>query len=194
MVKINKIYTKTGDDGSTGLVGGKRTAKDSLRVVAYGDIDELNCAIGVASACAARCGHKKICEQLELIQNELFDAGAELATPPGESWPGMEALNEPMILRLEGWIDQITDKLPELRSFVLPGSSELNAYIHLARAVCRRAERSCVTLTKHEALRPAIIVYLNRLSDFLFALARHASHLDKKAELLWVPASKRSST
>lgn len=191
MVKINKIYTKTGDDGTTGLVGGKRVSKDSPRVAAYGDVDEVNSAIGLAYAYADERGFKDICQKLLLIQQELFDIGAELATAPGDSWPGMEAINEAMSSRLEAWIDEVTESLPELRSFVLPGSSRLNGYLHLARAVCRRAERSCIALAKLETVRPALLVYFNRLSDFLFALSRHASSLEGKAENLWVPAAKR---
>lgn len=190
MVKINKIYTRTGDEGETGLVGNKRISKDALRVEAYGDVDELNAWLGLCRTLADKSGFQDISLQLTQVQNELFDLGSILATASGESWPGMPNFETGQISRLEGWIDQITAGLEELKSFVLPGGTELNSALHIARTVCRRAERRVVALARNEPAAPGVVAYINRLSDYLFALARHSSKSAKAAEYLWVLGKK----
>ena len=176
MVKINKIYTRTGDTGETGLVGGVRVAKDSLRVTAYGDVDELNSHLGACRTLAASQNRIALTDKLEQIQNELFDIGAELATPPEKPWPGMVCVGLDQVVRLEQWIDKLTENIPELRSFVLPGGTELNSALHLARTVCRRAERTIIKLSRSESVSKELVAYINRLSDLLFAMARFESH------------------
>lgn len=191
MVKLSKLYTRTGDDGTTGLVGGKRTKKNSRRVNAYGDVDELNSYLGWARTIADANGSTLV-DRLKILQNELFDAGSELATAPGDEYPGMVHLGEEHITRLEGWIDEITTSLPELRSFVLPGGTELNSRLHICRAVCRRAERSIQDLADEESVSKNLLIYFNRLSDFLFALARSESASQGVPEYLWEPGKKAS--
>jgi len=185
MVKINKIYTKTGDDGETHLVGGTRVAKDSLRVMAYGDIDELNSFIGFARTLATEQNIEVLVAQLTEIQNELFDLGSELATAGDQDWEGMIKAQESQTTRLEQWIDELCSGLPELTSFVLPGGTALNSILHIARAVCRRAERSVLTLSREEFVSKPARVYFNRLSDLLFAMARFESHRAGTEEYLW---------
>ena len=187
MVKINKIYTRTGDDGSTGLVGGERVAKDSMRVNAYGDVDEVMAYVGWANTVAQSLSREKLTSKLSIIQNELFDAGSELATPSGKAYPGMITLQESQVTQLEKWIDELVEGLPELRSFVLPGGTELNSALHIARTICRRAERSIITLGKSEEVSPVLARYFNRLSDLFFAMARYESHVANAAEILWKP-------
>ena len=185
MVKIGKIYTKTGDDGTTGLVGGQRIAKDALRVEAYGDVDELNSVLGIIRTDAANQKLVGLSEKLQKIQNQLFDLGCELATPANSDWKHSSQIESEQVQQLEKWIDEISSTLPELRSFVLPGGTELNAFLHLARTVCRRAERKVVRLSKSEKLRSEAIVYLNRLSDLLFAMARQDALRVGGKEFLW---------
>lgn len=187
MVKINKIYTKTGDKGETGLVGGKRIAKDSIRVSAYGDVDELNSYLGVIRTIADKANSKTLSEIVAKIQNDLFDMGSLLATPSGETWEGMPKISDSHIKWLEDMIDAAVQGIPELRSFVLPGGTELNAHLHVARTVCRRAERTVLALKRSEAMVDEIGTYLNRLSDLLFALARKESHDASVPEYLWKP-------
>lgn len=191
MVKINRIYTRTGDDGTTGLVGGSRVRKDSPHVEAYGDIDELNSWLGMLRTWAQESSAARVYEITASLQNELFDLGSEVASPPGEEWKGMVRITATHVERLEGLIDELSDGLPELRSFVLPGGSELNAALHIARTVCRRAERRLLAFASQstggadwfrEPLR-----YLNRLSDLLFAMARFESARTECPEYLWVP-------
>lgn len=190
MVKLNRLYTKNGDKGETHLVGGSKVSKDCLRVCCYGEVDELNALLGMLRTLAEQESLSELVERLALIQNELFDAGAELATPAGSEWPTMKQISPEHYTRLEKWIDSITSKLPELKSFVLPGGSPINSWLHLARTVCRRAERSIVALSKAETLSPHIIIYFNRLSDLLFALAREESFRGGAKEYLWVPGGK----
>lgn len=192
MVKLNKIYTRTGDDGSTGLVGGGRVPKNSPRVCAYGDLDELNAQIGLCYTVASAEQKNVLAEKLLRIENELFDLGAELATPPGQEWPTMTKMSSQDIVRLEQWIDELNTPLEELRSFVLPGGSVLNAQLHIARAVCRRTERTVLDLKEVEYVSDEVLHYINRLSDLLFVMSRHALHLDEKPEILWVPGANRN--
>ena len=185
MVKLNKIYTRTGDDGSTGLVDGSRRAKCDPRMQAIGEVDEANSVIGLAAIAAGNHA-----AELRRIQNDLFDLGADLATP-GEDFTPSE-----MVLRmtpgqaewLEKAIDSLNENLAPLTSFILPGGSEAAARVHLARATVRRAERSAVALAGAEPVNPAALTYLNRLSDYLFVLARA---LNRGEDPLWVPGSNR---
>lgn len=176
-----KIYTKTGDSGETGLVGGKRLGKDSLRICAYGEVDELNAFLGV---CRTLNPPKDLADMLHLIQRELFDLGADLATPLDSKVP-VPRVQKQQIGQLERWIDQIDEKLPPLRNFVLPGGCLLAANFHAARTVCRRAERAIVALQKSEGIGENIVVYMNRLSDLLFVMARLANTLENVNEELW---------
>lgn len=191
MVRINKIYTRTGDDGKTGLVDGSRVEKDSLRVETYGELDEVNSYIGLIRTVAEQQSLTLLVKNLEIIQNELFDIGSALATPAGFNKYPVFQVSDEHISRLEGWIDQAVDGIPELKSFVLPGGTILNSYLHIARTVARRCERKIVTLSKQEKVDPNIVKYLNRLSDLLFALARSESQRARVPEYLWVPAGKR---
>lgn len=191
MVTLNRIYTRTGDDGSTGLVGGARTRKNSSRIAVCGDIDELNCLLGICITLASSPAEASIREKLKTIQNELFDLGSELATPHGSSWQGMLKTEGSHVDRLEQWIDDLNESLPELKSFILPGGTTLNAHLHLARAVCRRAERAVVSLNDAEPVSEHVIHYVNRLSDLLFVMSRTAAQLAGAAEFLWVPGASR---
>jgi len=191
MVTLNRIYTRTGDDGSTGLVGGARVRKNSPRVEAYGDIDELNCLIGICVTVATHPAEGVIRGKLSIIQNELFDLGAELATPFGSSWEGMLKTQPSHVEQLEKWIDELNEPLPELKSFILPGGTPLNANLHLARAVCRRAERAILSLNDVEPVSESILRYVNRLSDLLFVMSRSAAQAVGAKELLWVPGASR---
>ena len=185
MVRINKIYTKTGDTGSTFLVGGKKTKKNSLRVASYGEVDELNAFLGWARTLAESEARKSFVSELEFLQNRLFDIGAELATLPEDLTK--QSVTENDIEKLEKWIDAHTGDLPELRSFVLPGTTELNAAFHICRTICRRVERTLVTLHEQEPLRKPVIPFFNRLSDLLFAMARAEAKTAGKDEYLWKP-------
>ncbi|EJC81497.1 ATP:cob(I)alamin adenosyltransferase [Rhizobium leguminosarum bv. trifolii WSM2297] len=192
MVKLNKIYTKTGDDGTTGLVSGPRRAKDDLRVEAYGTIDEANSAIGVARLHTS--GLPELDAMLMSIQNDLFDLGADLATPDTGEPPTYEPLRivDTQVDRLEHDIDQLNAGLEPLKSFILPGGSPAAAQLHLARTIARRAERLMVALarTDGETVSEPARKYVNRLSDFLFVAARHANDRGQ-ADVLWVPGKNR---
>lgn len=181
-----KIYTKTGDRGETGLFGGTRVSKASLRVSTYGEVDELNSTLGVAIAFAA--ANDPLVPTLQRIQGELFVLGAELATTPEKPVNvGIALLDEAQITALEREIDAFDAQLPKLTTFVLPGGTQHAAALHLARCVCRRAERSAVALDAHDALRPEIIRYLNRLSDWLFTAARYANFRANVVDVPWHP-------
>ena len=189
MVKLNKIYTRTGDAGETGLVDGSRILKDHPRAQAIGDVDELNSAIGLAVVHVAA---EEARAMLGRIQNELFDLGADLATPGEDFTPSDMTLRvvQAQIDRLEAEIDTMNAGLEPLRSFILPGGGEGAAHVHLARAIARRAERSVVTAAREVALNPLARIYLNRLSDHLFVLARMtATH--EGGEILWQPGATR---
>lgn len=191
MVKLNKIYTRTGDDGTTGLANGERRAKNDLRVEAYGDVDEANSAIGLARLSASVL--PELDAMLARIQNDLFDLGADLATPPSDRPLGYEPLRivASQVTRLEEEIDLLNARLSPLRSFVLPGGSPAAAALHLARAISRRAERRMVALAAagEEVSAPAL-QFINRLSDFLFVAARVANQ-DGADDVLWKPGQNR---
>lgn len=176
-----KIYTKTGDHGETGLVGGSRIAKTSARIEAIGDVDELNAAIGVARTYSE---HHELDPTLAWIQNALFDLGAELASPPGGRI-SFAPLPEDAAQRLEHSIDLQTAELPALRNFILPGGAPLGAHLHFARCVCRRAERAVLNLHEHEPLRAELLAFLNRLSDWLFVSARTVNRIAGIEDVLW---------
>ena len=186
MVKLNKIYTKTGDAGTAGLVDGSRVSKASLRMAAIGEIDEANAAIGLA---IAMLGDGEMSRRLRLIQNELFDLGADAATP-GEV-DGALRIVASQVERLEGEIDAMNADLQPLTSFILPGGNAAVSSLHLARAVVRRAERAAVALNEAEPLNPQLLAYLNRLSDHLFVAARHVA-ASEGGDLLWQPGATRS--
>lgn len=178
-----KIYTKTGDDGTTGLYGGGRVRKDDALIEACGAVDELNAALGVAHAEAPPA---QIGDLLARIQNELFDLGAELATPqPAEH--GLPVVGEREIASLEAAIDAFEGGLSPLKTFILPGGTRAAAALHLARTICRRAERRVIALAAdtNEPISPQIVVYLNRLSDLLFVLARAANAAAGRADVEW---------
>lgn len=184
-----KLYTKQGDDGRTGLIGGRRVFKHDSRVACYGDVDETNAAIGVV---IATCKDQQINQRLQQIQNELFVLGGELATPTDEKPP--TAIVHAHAANLERWIDEASDETPPLRQFVLPGGSITAAQLHFARTVCRRAERSVVALAQQETISPWPVIYLNRLSDYLFALARLANVRAGVADIPWTAPSTGTST
>ncbi len=179
-----KIYTKTGDAGETGLFGGARLSKADARVESYGEVDELNSAIGVARAAKLSGSADAV---LARVQLELFDLGAELATTPGKEHNlTTPHIGDPQIEALEGAIDAHDAVLAPLTHFVLPGGSMAAAQLHVARAVCRRAERRVVSLAATEAVRPELVKYLNRLSDLLFTLARHENHASGVPDVPWM--------
>ena len=192
MVKLNKIYTKTGDDGTTGLSDGSRVKKFDLRPSAYGDVDELNSFIGLSINCIDK--DKKynfLIKILKKIQNDLFDLGADLSTPIEEN-PKFEPLriNDTQVLNLENLIDKFNTKLEPLNSFILPGGSEISCWLHVARTVARRAERSISKLSDNNQINKQSLMYINRLSDFLFVVSRITND-NGKADVLWVPGENR---
>lgn len=188
-MRITKVYTKTGDKGKTRLAGGQQVWKDSLRVEAYGTVDELNALLGVTRAMwlagTREPMREQIGKELRWMQNKLFDIGGLLATKPGQSFPNMPSVDMADVSRLEGLIDGWQKDLQPLKEFILPGGGAVASSIHLARTVCRRAERHCVTLMRQEQVDHAVIIYLNRLSDALFVLARWTAHRLGEPELLW---------
>ena len=188
MVRLNRIYTRTGDAGETGLVDGSRIPKDHPRAQAIGDVDELNSAIGLALVHIQ--GEPQA--MLGRVQNELFDLGADLATPGEDFAPSEMVLRvvQPQIDRLESEIDAMNENLEPLRSFILPGGSEAAARVHLARATVRRAERAATALAAAEPLNPQALAYLNRLSDYLFVLAR-SLNAGAGGDVQWVPGANR---
>jgi cob(I)alamin adenosyltransferase len=191
MVRLNRIYTKAGDGGETRLAGGQKVAKDSPRIEAYGTVDELSSCLGlVRTALAAPPvppGAGELAGTVARIQNELFNLGSDLATMPEDRHPKQPVVEARHVTALEREIDGWNQALPELRSFVLPGGGWVAAYLHLARTVCRRAERLLVALRRSEPVSEQAIPYLNRLSDALFVMSRHASRLYGESEPLWHP-------
>jgi len=191
MVRLNRIYTRTGDDGTTGLVDGSRVAKDDPRLIAIGEVDELNSAIGMAIAALGK-GESAQAALLRTIQNDLFDLGADIATPGDDFAPSEMVLRivPAQVDRLERVIDALNEDLEPLRSFILPGGSAGAAHVHLARAIARRAERAAISAGRAAPLNPAALAYLNRLSDLLFVLAR-ALNAGDAGDILWVPGAQR---
>ncbi len=177
-----KIYTRTGDDGSTGLFGGPRVRKDSLRVEAYGDVDELNSALGVAREELKADDLRAL---VDALQSELFTVGAELATPDTSRNVPRVALAQ--VERMEREIDRLEAELPEMHNFILPGGSRAGAALHLCRTICRRAERKVVQLAAQEPVTAETLAYLNRLSDLLFVMARAANLRAGGQEIPWKP-------
>lgn len=178
-----RLYTRTGDDGTTGLIGGSRTAKDDLQIDTYGTVDELNAVLGVVRASA----EPWLAAMLEPAQNELFIVGSHLALAAGQDpkeWK-LPALEKSMIGRLEQQIDAAEHELPKLRQFILPGGTPLAANLHVARTVCRRAERLMVTFARKRSFDPLVVEYLNRLSDWLFAHARLVNHRSGVQDVPW---------
>lgn len=175
--RLSKIYTRTGDDGTTGLGDGTRTPKDSVRVEAYGTVDELNSAVGVLLAVPNV--PQPVAERLTEVQHELFDLGGELCIP------GHHVITAEHVARLEKSLDAFNDALPPLKEFILPGGGPAAAACHLARAIARRAERRVCTLARAETVSPEVAKYLNRLSDLLFVLARVLARHERGAEVLW---------
>jgi cob(I)alamin adenosyltransferase len=188
MVRLTRIYTKTGDKGTTALGSGRRVPKDHPRIEACGDVDELNAALGLALAAGL---DPSIADLLRGIQNDLFDLGADLTVPAGGAGRARSRraplrITKAHVAPLEAAIDRHNAALRPLSSFVLPGGSPASAWLHHVRTVCRRAERRLVTVARRESLNPQAIVYLNRLSDLLFVLARRAND-DGRGDVLWVP-------
>lgn len=183
-----KIYTKTGDAGDTGLFGGERVKKSDARVDAYGSVDETNALLGVARAAALPAALDAI---LERVQAELFVLGAELATPPDHrDRLRLPLIAESQIMALEADIDRLEADLSPLQSFIVPGGSAGASALHHARTVCRRAERGVVAIIESAQLRGELVVYLNRLSDLLFVMARHANHTAGVSDVAWAPRSR----
>jgi cob(I)alamin adenosyltransferase len=190
MISITRVYTRTGDRGETSLVGGQRVPKDSPRIVAYGTIDELNAIVGIVRTFnEERLGegehHRWLDEVLRKIQNELFDLGSELATPPGAEYEGMFKVGEAQVTALERLMDECQKELAPLKSFTLPGGGRIGAYLHQARTVCRRAEREVLQLSRAEPLSEWPLRYVNRLSDAFFVLSRWVTKRMGQKEYLW---------
>jgi len=180
-----RLYTKTGDRGDTGLIGGRRVPKDHPRVDCYGNLDELNAFLGLA---LVACNEPTWRQRIQKLQDQLFVLGSELANP--DSKRETPAVTDNDIAELESWIDQATAVLPSLTQFILPGGGELACRLHVARTVCRRAERGVVSLARSETVAPQTVIYLNRLSDLLFAWARLANARDNIADIVWDPPSR----
>jgi len=195
-IRINRVYTRTGDKGTTRLVGGAKVAKDSPRIEAFGTVDELNAVLGlartfndqaIAAGVSGRAAeaHRELDGILRGLQNELFDLGSELATPAGSEYPGMLVLGDAEVTALEKCIDRCQKDLQPLESFILPGGGAVAAFLHQARTVCRRAERRVLELTREESIDSGALRYLNRLSDLLFVLSRWIALHSGTAEYLW---------
>lgn len=178
-----KIYTKTGDKGETGLFGGERVPKDALRLEAYGSVDEVNTVIGIVQSLQPPA---KLVPMLTRIQNDLFVVGADLATPRTKTGMHIERVDLAQSAVLEAYIDELEAELPPLKTFILPGGTAAASQLHGARTVCRRAERHIVHVSHSEDIGEAVLVYVNRLSDFLFVAARYANHAAGHAEIPWV--------
>ncbi len=186
LIKLNKIYTKTGDGGDTALGNGERVLKDSLRVSAYGNVDELNASIGVVTLYATT----NLKGKLRNIQNDLFDLGADLCVPVSEKNNNRLRLSMGQIEILEAEIDEMNNELKPLNSFILPGGCKSATFLHLARTICRRAERSVVSLRSKEDINDNTLVYLNRLSDWLFVASR-VENQENSTEVLWLPGKNK---
>jgi cob(I)alamin adenosyltransferase len=189
-IRITRVYTRTGDAGDTALVGGRRVPKDSPRIAAYGALDELNAALGLARVFNAErrrrsAAHRRLDETLQRLQNELFDLGSELATPPDAAYEGMFRVGPEQVTALERLIDECQKDLAPLKSFVLPGGGRVSGFLHQARTVCRRAERDVLALSRVEPLGEWPLKYVNRLSDLLFVLSRWVGAKLGEPEYLW---------
>lgn len=188
-MRITKVYTRTGDEGKTRLAGGQQVWKDSLRVEAYGTVDELNALIGLARVFNADLmeseAQERLEESLRWVQNKLFDVGGILATAPGQKFKNMPQVTSKDVTSLEHLIDNCQKDLAPLKEFILPGGGKVSGLLHQARTVCRRAERVCVKLAREEPVEQTIVKFLNRLSDALFVLARWAAKTQGEAEFLW---------
>ena len=188
-IRITKVYTRHGDKGQTHLVGGRRVAKDDPRIESYGTIDELNSILGIVRACNDAAtptpATKRLDQILRQVQNELFDLGSELATPPDAVWEGMIRIGPEQIKVLERTIDECQADLAPLKSFILPGGGSIAAFLHQARTVCRRAERDILRLMHREPIGESVLGYVNRLSDLLFVLSRWMSRAQGEPEYLW---------
>ena len=190
-MRITRVYTRTGDQGLTRLVGGEQVRKDHVRIEGYGTVDELNAILGLIRTFNQRSGADaaavaRLDEMLARVQNDLFDVGADLATPPDARWEGMRRVGDPEVTRLEGWIDVLNDDLPPLREFILPGGGPVGAFFHQGRTVCRRAERAVLRRMDAEpGTGDGVMRYLNRLSDWLFVAGRWAAKALGEPEYLW---------
>lgn len=188
-MRITRVYTKTGDGGSTRLVGGEKVTKDHPRIEAYGTVDELNAVLGIVRYQNLAHGGSEgdpIDKMLATIQNDLFNVGTDLATPPEKRWEGMFRVGDDDVEQLEQWIDVMNDELPSLKEFILPGGGAVGSYLHLGRTVCRRAERQVSTLiAAEEGIGLGSLRYLNRLSDHLFVLGRWAAKKHNESETYW---------
>lgn len=189
-MRITKVYTKTGDEGQTRLAGGQQVWKDSLRVEAYGTVDELNASVGVVRVINAEMVKRheqaeQLEQELRWVQNKLFDVGSILATAPGQTFKNMPQVTAKDVTRLEKLIDRCQEDLEPLREFILPGGGKVSGFLHQARTICRRAERLCVHLSREEPLDPTIVKFVNRLSDTLFVLARWVAKTQGEPEFLW---------
>lgn len=174
--RLTKIYTRTGDQGETGMAGGGRVAKDSVVIHAIGDVDELNCILGLL-ACKVHA-ETELASGIKLIQNELFDLGGELSS-------SHQLIGEQTITRLEQRLDQLNEGMPELKEFILPGGGEAGSLCHMARSVCRRAERQLVAASREQEISPVLLAYINRLSDLLFVMARYIAKQNGEPEVYW---------
>jgi cob(I)alamin adenosyltransferase len=195
-MRITKVYTRTGDKGKTRLAGGQQVWKDSLRVEAYGAVDELNAVIGVVRALCTAPASTVLNDELGWVQHKLFDVGGLLATAPGQSFGKMPQVTAEDTARLERLMDTCQLELAPLKEFILPGGGTMGAHLHLARTICRKAERRCVSLMRRERVAASIVVFLNRLSDALFVLARWAAKRQGETEVYWqreTPSSRSSS-
>jgi cob(I)alamin adenosyltransferase len=188
-IRITRVYTRTGDTGDTALVGGKRVPKDSLRIEAYGTVDELNSIVGLARACNHEApgtpARDRLEDILKRLQNELFDLGSELATPPEACYEDMFRIGDVQVKALEDLMDECEKDLEPLKSFVLPGGGRVSAFLHQCRTVCRRAERTVLRLGREEDIGPEPVRYLNRLGDLFFVLSRWIGNRNGERELLW---------
>lgn len=190
MVRINKVYTKAGDQGTTQLIGGEKVSKASERIDCYGTLDELNATVGMCiSSLEGGAAEAVLVEKLLRVQNELFNVGTQLATPDATRRQTMPDITEEHILRLEAEMDSLNEELPDLTSFVLPGGSAASSCFHLARTVCRRSERNVVALAASTEVDARHLKYLNRLSDALFVFGRYCLFAEGRPENLWQPES-----
>lgn len=183
-----KLYTKKGDDGQTSLFGEGRVSKDHIQICAYGEIDELNSSIGVAIAHSSNTHLCPVYRILTKIQPRIFDLGTDLCTPENNNArKHITPISEEMVEELEKWIDEITEPVPKLQNFILPGGTIFSAHIHHSRTICRRVERTIVSMNRQWTVNPYIIKWINRLSDLLFALARYENHINFVDDIIWSP-------